>query len=95
MFLKLVNFHFHLSVLHYLWEKLKMREICKGSHKKNRQSFQEQYCRAMNHTILSYFFFLKHVIEAKRAQELPLGQAHALVLTGIQVGVHTSLKYLI
>lgn len=32
-------------------------------------------------------------MRAKRAQELPLGQAHALALTGIQAGVHTSLKH--
>lgn len=48
----------------------------------------------MNHTILSYFFFKKHVIEAKRAQELPLGQAHALVLTGIQLEFIPASKYL-
>lgn len=75
--------------------KIKNKGDFKGSHKKTDRAFKNRTAyRVMNHTILSYFFFKKHVMEAKRTQEFPLGQAQALVLTGIQVGVHTSLKNL-
>lgn len=88
---KINKFPLHLSVLHYLWEKLKIREILKVLKKTELSRIVLQGNESHNFKLL---FFKKHVIEAKRAQELPLGQAHALVLTGIQVGVHTSLKVL-
>lgn len=70
----------------------KIREILKVLTKKQTELSRIELLQGNESHNFKLLFFKKHVMEAKRTQEFPLGQAQALVLAGIQVGVHTSLK---